>query len=172
VNRSVAAIGLVLIALAPLPLAAYPDGAPWESADPKAAQNCASCHYSENPVESSEAILVTRLPSVIERGKTYSLNLALVHSSHASMGFLVSASRGTFSGIEDEAIEVLGGMARSMAPKSATDEVGYWMLEWEAPFGLNPGEVVSLYIAINAANDDMSPFGDVIHYRTIMMTVK
>ncbi len=168
-------VGLIalFIGVAPAPLSAFPDGAPWGSADPEGAQSCASCHYAEDAVLNSDAILAGGgLPSEIERGKTYSLSLSLVHTDYATIGFLIAASHGTFLSANDDKIDVLDNMARSTKPKGAGNETIYWPLDWVAPLDLNAGEIVTFNIAINASNDDASPFGDVIHYRKIQVTAK
>lgn len=162
----------IFVAAAPAPLSAFPDGAPWGSADPDGAQSCASCHYFEDAVQRSDAILVTGLPDKVEQGKTYSFSLSLVDTDYATMGFLMAASRGQFVSVHDEKTETHETMARSTAPKRADDEASYWTLEWAAPAELPVGDVVTFNIAINASNDDASPFGDVIHYRTIQTKAK
>lgn len=170
--KRLAGLTALLVAAAPLPLMAYPDGAPWGSADPEGAQNCASCHYAEDAVRESDAILVTGLPRAVERGKTYSFNLSLVDLEYASMGFLVAASHGRFLNVDGENIAALEAMVRSTIPKNFSDAADYWVLEWEAPADMSVGESIAFDLAVNASNDDASPFGDTIHYRTIRISAK
>lgn len=169
--RQIAGLIALSVVVAPAPLSAFPDGAPWGSADPEGAQSCASCHYAEEAVLDSNSIVATGLPDEIETGKTYSFTLMLRHSNYEAMGFLATASHGEFLKGAGENIEVLQAMARSTAPKHSGDE-GYWVVKWVAPLDLSSGETVTFDIAINASNDDASPFGDVIHYREIQVTAK
>ena len=170
--RRTAGLMALSIVAAPAPLSAFPDGAPWGSANPDGAQSCASCHYAEEEVQNSDDILLTGLHEEIEPSIGYSLKLALTQSDYATMGFLAVASHGQFIAIDGEDTETLEAMVRSTAPKRSDDEASYWALEWVAPADLSAGETVTFGIAINASNDDASPFGDVIHYRTIQATVK
>ncbi len=171
-TRLAGLIALLVFAAAPLPLMAYPDGAPWGSADPEGAQNCASCHYAEDAVRDSSAILVTGLPREVERGKTYSFHLSLADLEYASIGFLAAASHGRFLNVDGENTTVLEAMVRSTKPKYSSDAADSWVLEWEAPADMSVGESVAFDLAVNASNDDASPFGDAIHYRTIQISVK
>lgn len=170
-RRIAGLIALSVVIVAPAPLSAFPDGAPWGSADPDGAQNCASCHYAEETILDSNSIAATGLPEKIEASKTYSFTLTLVHADYETMGFLAAASHGAFLKADSENIEVLQAMARSKAPKHS-DDTASWAVKWMAPTDLHSGDAVTFDIAINASNDDASPFGDVIHYRKIQVPAK
>jgi hypothetical protein len=45
-----------------------------------------------------------------------------------------------------------------------------WQFEWQAPDNAGPNGLgeVTIMIAVNAANDDQSSFGDEIHFRTFI----
>ena len=169
--RRIAGLIALSVVVAPAPLSAFPDGAPWGSADPKGVQSCASCHYAAEAVLDSKSVVATGLPDEIETGKTYSLTLALSQLDHETAGFLVAASHGEFLKTDSENIEVLQSMARSTTPKPSGEEGG-WEVNWMAPLDLQPGDTVTFDIAINASNDDASPFGDVVHYRKIQIAAK
>ncbi|MEX6633812.1 choice-of-anchor V domain-containing protein [Hyphococcus lacteus] len=146
-----------------MPAAANPGGAPWGASDPQSIQNCHSCHFDGKPQMNSMAISLDGLPDRIDPGATYTLNLRFAKPAGTVAGFLASASAGRFSAT-DEALEVNSGQIRSTEPKAGTvPRHVKWQFEWKAPD--NMGEVI-IMIAVNAANDDQSSFGDEIHFRT------
>lgn len=143
---------------------ANPNGAPWGAAKPGTGQDCASCHFDYDPAVDSELVTIDGLPERITSGATYDLVLRLASSDAAIAGFMVSASEGAFSGARD-GIEANGKEIRSTAPVRA-EEGASWRLKWTAPADL--AEEVFFYAAVNGANDDASPFGDIIHFRSFV----
>ena len=154
--------GICLWAVLAGAAAANPHGAPWGAAKPGAGQDCASCHFDYDPAVDSELISLEGLPARVSPGATYDLVLRLAPSDAAIAGFMVSASEGVFSGARD-GIEANGREVRSTAPVPA-EEGASWRLKWTAPDDL--AEEVFFYAAVNGANDDASPFGDIIHFRS------
>jgi hypothetical protein len=73
---------------------------------------------------------------------------------------------GTFAS-SDNNIEIIGAAIRSTAPARSEGGVS-WSIEWRAPDEVTLPIV--FYIAATAANDDGSPFGDTIHYRSYSFT--
>lgn len=149
---------------------AFPEGAPWGAADPAAAEHCASCHWERAPRHASPQLRLAGFPSHIEPGKTYALTLTLLDPAMKTSGFqlLVSADgqpAGQFLE-ESAATEVAmdGMQLRSERPQSALAGRVRWRLRWRAPARLNSRPV--FIAAASAANDDGSPFGDTIHYRS------
>lgn len=155
--------GSVLLAA---PAIAYPNGAPWGSADPDSAQNCMSCHFDAEAVKDSSRIVVSGLGRKVEPGRVYELALSLENADAGSAGFLISASDGEFSAEQNDTIEARGSQARSISVQKL-DGRASWGLQWKAPDELARDADLSFQIAVNAANDDGSPFGDVIHFKTI-----
>jgi hypothetical protein len=141
---------------------ANPNGAPWGSADPASPQNCASCHFDYDPALDSELLSLNGLPGRVAAGKTYALSLSLAASDAVIAGFMLSASAGAFF-TEGEGLEAKGAEVRSAAPVAA-GEGASWRVSWTAPEDLS--DDVFFYVAVNGANDDASPFGDVVHFKT------
>ena len=144
---------------------ANPNGAPWGSAKPGSGQDCASCHFDYDPAVDSELVALEGLPARIAAGGTYELVLRLVPSDAAIAGFMVSASGGVFESV-GAGMETNGKEIRSTAPVPA-EEGASWRLKWTAPDAL--AEEVFFYAAVNGANDDASPFGDIIHFRSFVV---
>jgi hypothetical protein len=142
--------------------AANPNGAPWGSAKPGTAQGCASCHFDYDPALESELVAFDGLPQRLAPGAVYDLVLTLAPSDAAIAGFMASASAGSFSA-SGQGIEANGSEIRSIAPLPA-GEGARWKMKWTAPADIS-GEVY-FYTAVNGANDDASPFGDIIHFRS------
>ena len=150
---------------------AYPEGAPWGSANPAAVENCGSCHYDYEPVADSASLVLDGLPDAVVAGECYELTIRFEARDARVSGFQIVADAGEspagrFESERDD-IESTGGASRSTRPRSAAD--GFvWPLRW-----LAPGEAadVIFHVAASSANDDQSPFGDTIHYRQIDVAV-
>ena len=157
------------VALAGSAAFAYPEGAPWGTANPEASETCASCHYDYEPVFDSTALEIEGLPAAFEPGVTYPLVIRLSGVDAAISGFQLlatsSGSAGSFRA-DASAIEVIGAASRSTESVAASDGAS-WRLAWQAPAdGCSP---IRLYLAASAANDDQSPFGDTVHYRQFVV---
>lgn len=148
---------------------AFPEGAPWGAADPRAERNCGTCHFESDPVMESGRLAITGLPARVEPGAAYDLVIALRDPDAVIAGFQLIASAvgqpaGAFivdgTGIE---VEPFGAAVRSTTPLSATDGLS-WSLRWRAPSKMESDIV--FHAAASAANDDGSPFGDIIHFRS------
>lgn len=141
---------------------ANPNGAPWGAAKPGAGQDCAACHFDYDPALQSELLSLEGLPERLSPGGAYDLILRLAPSDAAIAGFMLSASGGAFKA-RGGGVEVNEQEARSTEP-AAAEEGALWKLTWTAPDTL-PDEIF-FYAAVNGANDDASPFGDIIHFRS------
>jgi len=150
---------------------AFPDGAPWGAANPAAEQNCATCHFDADPVLDSEALIISGLPFMLAPGATYKLKIILEDPDSVTAGFQLIAraanhEAGTFFSSAAE-VEFVGAVIRSTAPIRSDAGVS-WEVEWRAPIAvMSP---VVFYVAASAANDDGSPFGDTIHFRSYELT--
>ena len=145
---------------------ANPDGAPWGSAVPGAAEACVSCNFDHEPVAGSAAVALVGLPQNLAPGAVYDLVLAFSKPAPA-VGFSAAsimdgAPAGTFIASMDN-LEAQGAEIRSAAP-ARVEDVAVWTMRWRAPDAV-AGDV-AFYIAVNASNDDQSPFGDEIHLRS------
>lgn len=159
----------MLLGLAGPPAAAYPEGAPWGAANPDARESCGSCHYGYEPVRDSAAISIDGLPDRPVTGERYRLTIRFAPEEAAVAGFqlIAAAPEGAEAGrLESEAagIEAAGDAARSTEPV-AVDPDAAWEVTWRAPDRLP--RMITFYLAASAANDDLSPFGDRIHYRSV-----
>lgn len=166
-------VALVIFAVAAFTLnaaRAFPDGAPWGAANPAAEQHCASCHFDADPVRDSAALAIDGLPSKPSPGTTYALRIIFEDPDIVTAGFQLIAhagevQAGTF--VSDDAnVEHIGAAVRSTAPVKSDASVA-WAVEWQTPAEITLPLV--FYVAATAANDDGSPFGDTIHYRSYRM---
>jgi hypothetical protein len=167
-------VALLTIAIAAFTLnaaRAFPDGAPWGAANPAAEQNCATCHFDTDPVRDSAALVISGLPLYPTPGATYELKIILEDPNTVTAGFQLIAQAanheaGTFFSSAAE-VEFVGAVIRSTAPIRSDASVS-WEIEWHAPTAIvSP---VVFYVAASAANDDGSPFGDTIHFRSYELT--
>lgn len=159
--------GAVFIATAAV---AFPDGAPWGAANPAADEHCASCHFGAEPVRESEALVVRGLPPRPVPGEVYELEIRFDDPGVVIAGFQLLAhapdrDAGTFTSADPES-ESAGAAIRSTAPASADGGVA-WAIEWRAPIKIT--FPIVFHVAASAANDDGSPLGDTIHYRSYEM---
>jgi hypothetical protein len=167
-------IALVTIAIAAFTLnaaRAFPDGAPWGAANPAAEQHCATCHFESDPVRESSSLVIEGLPARLVPGASYYLQISFDDPNIVIAGFQLFAhagkqEAGTFAS-SDSNIEIIGAAIRSTAPVQ-NDEGVAWAVKWQAPDEVTLPIV--FYIAATAANDDGSPFGDTIHYRSYSFT--
>lgn len=148
---------------------AYPNGAPWGSANPAVEPNCSSCHFDGEAVAASTALTISGLPQTLTGGEHYEIKLHFNRPTDGPTGFLVSASAGAFSTDKPD-LETLGQEIRSISPSHAA--AAEWKFNWKAPESQLQSGPVIFYIGVNAANDDASPFGDEIHFRTFEVPAK
>lgn len=152
---------------------AYPDGAPWGAANPAAEQHCAICHFGADAVHDSAALRIDGLPSKPVPGSCYELKISFDDPAIVIAGFqLLARAReqdaGTFSSDASET-EFVGSAIRSTAAVINNNGV-YWEIKWRAPERIMLPIV--FHVAASAANDDGSPFGDTIHYKSYEITAK
>jgi hypothetical protein len=146
---------------------AFPDGAPWGAANPAAEQNCASCHFDADPVRDSEALVIYGLPQLPTPGAIYELEVFFGDPDTVTAGFQLIAQAadqqaGNFVSPAAD-VEFIGAAIRSTTPRRSDARVS-WKLEWQAPDVIK--SPIVFYVAASAANDDGSPFGDTIHFRS------
>jgi hypothetical protein len=145
---------------------AFPDGAPWGAANPAAEQNCATCHFGDEPVRDSAALVIEGLPRHPAPGAIYELEISFDGPDIVIAGFQL------FAQMEEQQagmlkssaanVEFIGSAIRSTAPVNNDDGIS-WLIEWRAPPEI--GSPIVFYVAATAANDDGSPFGDIVHFR-------
>ncbi|MED5462375.1 MAG: choice-of-anchor V domain-containing protein [Pseudomonadota bacterium] len=141
---------------------ALPEGSPWGSANPQAAEHCGTCHFGYDAETDAEALVLRGLPEKPVPGKTYELQIIFDDPEAIVAGFQLLASDGEFKANTGN-IEYLGAAIRSTRAWHA-DEGFSWTLSWIAPEA--PSVAVPIYIAAVGGNDDLSPFGDRAFFRT------
>ncbi|MEO0398752.1 MAG: choice-of-anchor V domain-containing protein [Pseudomonadota bacterium] len=158
-----------LFLMAPITAAAHPDGAPWGSADDGAA--CVNCHFDGDVVSPSPTITIKNAPSTVSPGALYEFILQFEKGSAPIAGFLAAAKvngapAGAFQ-TESNALQTNGAEIRSTATLKR-DGPATWTLKWQAPNAV--AGPVTMHVAATAGNDDLSPFGDTVHYTTISIS--
>lgn len=155
--------GLLLAAL-PLAAPAHPDEPPWGL---PGEEQCLDCHFSEAPVEESSALTLAGTPERLQANQSYRLRVHFAPAAVQRAGLLIAATGphgpvGTFRAVDDR-VEAKGARARSTLSGSTLTGLDSttWQLEWRAPRELRGP--VTFVVTANAANDDASPLGDVIH---------
>ena len=160
---------LLAVALAASsPAFGYPDASPWGAANPSAAEACSSCHYDYEPVTESEALGIDGLPDAAVPGETYRVVVRMTGVDAAVSGFQLITTAGTFSS-DEAALEAAGNAIRSTTVAANRGSVE-WGFSWKPAEA--PGETVEMYLAVSAANNDQSPFGDTIHYRRFVISLQ
>lgn len=147
--------------------AANSDGAPWGAVNPDAEQSCVSCHFDHKEINDSANIALDGLPQSSSFGQVYELTLKVSDLDNDVAGFSMAASGGTFEA-NAEFIEARGNEVRSTQPMIGNNK--NWTLKWRAEE--NGSDEVKFYVAINDANNDLSPFGDRIHFKSFTVRMK
>lgn len=162
--KGLAGLMALLIAVAPAPLSAFPDGAPWGSADPNSSENCASCHFDGEAVYESDLISMTGWEPLVVPGDQFELVLLFQNKPYAHVGMQIVATAGSFEAKQD-GLEVNGTEIRSSKIRGGVGGWNEWRFTWNAPDKLD--DTIKFYIAINESNDDQSAFGDQIHFKKL-----
>lgn len=162
---------VMAIAVAPAVVLAFPDGPPWGSANPAANQDCAACHFVNEPVRESEGLAIEGLPEELQTSTTYDLEITFVSPHIVVAGFQLIAQAagrdvGTLTSVADD-IEYVGSSMRSSAPRRGLGQAT-WRIKWSTPENI-PGPV-DVFLAASAANDDGSPFGDTAHFKSYRLS--
>ena len=149
---------------------AYPEGAPWGTANPEAAENCTSCHFDSDAVTESPSLTLEGLPERVSTGQTYPLTLTLDAPESVVVGFQVIAvaedeDAGRFESSHSDQ-EAVGTAVRSTSVRRT--QPAAWSFRWRAPQSPEL-TAVWLLVAATAGNDDGSPLGDVVHFRSFKL---
>lgn len=155
----------IVLAIAPGAAIAFPDAPPWGSGSTEA--GCHQCHFGAPVREASESLTLAGLPGELTPGRTYRLVLTLADDAMKIAGFLLTASAdgepaGTFESL-DERTESKAAEVRSTKPGTTLSDTSRtdWTVEWTAPDAI--AEPTRFEAWANAANDDLSSFGDVTY---------
>ena len=172
-HKAATACAIAVLLAAPVAAWAYPEGAPWGAANPQAQESCASCHFDSDAVDQSTAIAIAGLPERPAAGDTYPLELTVDVPLSAVAGFQIvalakrdaDAGRFVFS---DATLEAAGTAIRSTSVRRK--QPAAWSFQWQAPVDLHLP--ILLLVAATAGNDDGSPLGDVVHFRSFELGAK
>jgi len=145
---------------------AFPDGGPWGASNPSSEQTCATCHFEYEAVANSGAISIDGWPAELLPDETYDLVIRFDDRDAVVAGFQVVVESacdeaGHFVRAPDD-VEFFGGAIRSRRPREMDNGVT-WAVQWKAPSRICLPIV--FHVAASAANNDGSPFGDIIHFR-------
>lgn len=148
---------------------AYPEGAPWGAANPDTDESCASCHFDAEPVRNTPRLVLAGLPERLQPGQVIEFELQFTEFESAVAGFqlLIDAGKqnaGTIFAKKDK-MEAIGAAVRSTEPSKPEDGQARWAFTWQVP-ALLTGPV-DIHAAALAGNDDGSPLGDKVHFRTV-----
>lgn len=138
-------------------------------------ENCRSCHFDYDLNPDGGALSVSGLPENISAGETVDIQITLEREQLGAAGFQLSAryedgsQAGRFSIEENDRIMFSEAVPDSLQYVQHSDEstkpsevnTNSWTIKWEAPEYSE--EVIIFNIAANAANGDMSEFGDFIY---------
>jgi hypothetical protein len=145
---------------------ASPGGAPWGAANPQSSQNCTACHFDYEAIPDSKSLSIRGLPVAPVTGSTYELQVSFKDTDAIIAGFQMLASAGQF-GASQKHIETTGSSIRSTRPVANINGVA-WSILWTAQDLAD--KKVTFYLAVTGANDDGSPLGDRIHFRSFTVT--
>jgi hypothetical protein len=145
---------------------AFPGGAPWGAANPDSARSCTACHFDYDAIPDSKSLSIEGLPVAPITASTYELRVSFVDSEALIAGFQMLASAGEFGALQ-KYMESAGASIRSTRPAANINGIG-WSILWTAPDLAD--KKVTFYLAVTGANDDGSPFGDRIHFRSFTVT--
>ena len=146
---------------------AYPEGAPWGAANPKSEANCATCHFDNEALQNSRALVVEGLPEEVAPDTSYELIVVFENPEGVAAGFQLivwsdDSEAGTFTSAAENT-EAVGSAIRSTAPVIKEGSVS-WAFRWKAPAIIT--KPITFYLAATAANHDLSPLGDRVHFNS------
>lgn len=169
-----------------LTLARVPDADATREAPPAAhtggfgEPTCTQCHMQAEPNTGAGKVIVEGLPEAWEAGASYTLTVTVTQPGLAGGGFQLAArfnngtQAGTFSVpvadtlrmgvITADDVQYVHHLADGTLPTSR--DTVKWTVQWKAPRTAN-GRVL-FHAAVNATNDDLSPFGDFVYTREVV----
>lgn len=140
---------------------------------------CHACHWDNEPGGGGGRIDIRGFPEIWAAGATYPIDVVLHQRALGRGGFQLTVRHadGPREGRDAGTVLVREGVASLISSEAGVTyaqhiEAGtvplwtdstLWRVAWIAP---REGDVIVLNIAVNAANDDDSPFGDFVHSAT------
>jgi hypothetical protein len=165
----------VVPAAAPGALARHADAPPAGHTGGFGEPTCRECH-DEFELNVNGSLTVGGLPATYRSGETYTVTLVLESEGMARAGFQgafryasgarVGTSAGSLTPIGETVVvrtEGDGPTRVQHAPGALWTDgaTASWSFAWTAP--TTGGDPVALHVAVNSANGDDSPFGDIVY---------
>lgn len=166
--------------------AAYPADPPPAHTGGFGEPTCHACHFEAPPNPPGGTLALTGLPETYRPGESYMLMLVLARAGQQAAGFQLAArfATGPHAGAQagtlrplDERSSLTSAGGQSVQYLHHTEagttlqlpDTARWAFEWTAPpAGAVPagGDDVIFHLVANAADGDLSPFGDLIYTTT------
>ena len=164
---------LPILAFSLITFVSHTNGSPGgKTGSPADGNNCTQCH-SGTPV-SAEAWISSSIPSEgYKADSTYTITLSANHTGVSLFGFEITAEDLTSNKVGQFIITDTGQTKLANSNSAVTHTSGgtspngdtkTWSFDWTAPSS-NSGDIV-FYAAINAANGNSNPSGDIIYLTT------
>jgi len=173
-----ATVPAILLTAAVLAHAHYVSGPPPAHTGGFGEPTCYACHMEAEPNTGTGTLVLRGLDGVYEPGTAHRIAVELTSPGMQRGGFQLAVrfAEGSAAGkqagtlrVVDERVAITTdttGVQYAHHLEAGTDlvapDTARWILEWTAPPRGAGDDVVVFHIAANAADDDASPFGDLI----------
>jgi hypothetical protein len=138
--------------------------------------SCAACHAGAPANSGGGALVILGLPQVWQPGRSYDVTVRLTQPGLTIAGFQLAArfSDGTQAGqlaaaplhharIHVEEYDDVAYASQALQGlKPTSPDTALWLLRWTAPT-TRAALTISFHASGNAANDDISPLGDLVY---------
>jgi hypothetical protein len=164
---------------------AFADGPPTGVTGGFGEVSCHQCHFDFDPNPAGGSIAVKGLPESFEAGRRYPLTVTVTRPGLKAGGFQLSArfADGRQKGRQAGELRSSGTRARvakteaqlayAQHARGGTDPTGAdivsWTIDWTAPAG---AESIAFHVAGVAADGDVSPFGDHVYQRELIIPAR
>jgi hypothetical protein len=181
--RSIVALTVALVLLAPLGALAFKEGPYPNVTGGFGEQSCHLCHL-DNPINApGGAVTLDGVPATFAPGQTYPITVAVTREGLRRGGFEIAArfasgrQKGRQAGTwkpRDARVQLIPGavdkvltfvqhnLAGSRVPETGANR---WTIDWTAPSAAT--SPVQFNVAANASNNDDSPLGDYIYLKSV-----
>jgi len=177
IHAALATAPAILLTAAVLAHARYITGPPPAHTGGFGEPTCYACHMESEPNTGEGALVLRGLDGVYEPGATHRVTVELTspHMRRGGFQLAVRFAEGPAAGKQAGTLRALDervgittdttGIQYAHHLEAGTEltapGTARWIFEWTAPHGAGD-DVVVFHIAANAADDDASPFGDLI----------
>ena len=185
---ALAAAALIAVpALAASSAVRYPENPPLAHTGGFGEPTCHACHFESPPIADSDALSVTGIPAQVAPGEAYPLEVRLTSPGMRRAGFQLAirfaegkkagGQAGTLASADDRAatgtsetdsLRIMYAHHTRAGTALTSTDTAIWRLVWTAP---ESAARIMIHVVANAANDDASEFGDIIHTRSYAIEV-